>query len=173
VGWNETEYRAFGFPFDRVARFEGFTIIRRPCGGRRLQRVLPGSRTASSPGRHERRPAASSAPNGNGSTRSPCRGPTRGGGRQQPGLAPPAASTAAAAAGIPLVDGCGSSRLAAGGREGDYSEGVPPVEVRRRSAETTQPSPRGRPPASDDHSPAGPRPPIGRMASEWSSHSAC
>src|SRR5207302_485870 len=30
AGWNETEYRAFGFPFDRrVARFaEAFTIIR-------------------------------------------------------------------------------------------------------------------------------------------------
>jgi alkanesulfonate monooxygenase SsuD/methylene tetrahydromethanopterin reductase-like flavin-dependent oxidoreductase (luciferase family) len=35
AGWNETEYRAFGFPFDkRVARFEeAFTIIRRLLAG--------------------------------------------------------------------------------------------------------------------------------------------
>lgn len=35
AGWNETEYRAFGFPFDRrVARFaEAFTIVRRLLDG--------------------------------------------------------------------------------------------------------------------------------------------
>ena len=37
AGWNETEYRAFGFPFDqRVARFEeAFTIIRTLVAGER------------------------------------------------------------------------------------------------------------------------------------------
>lgn len=38
AGWNETEYRAFGFPFDhRVSRFEeAFTIIRRLLQGEDL-----------------------------------------------------------------------------------------------------------------------------------------
>jgi probable F420-dependent oxidoreductase len=37
-GWNETEFRAFGLPFDhRVSRFEeAFTIIRRLLGGERV-----------------------------------------------------------------------------------------------------------------------------------------
>jgi probable F420-dependent oxidoreductase len=38
AGWNEAEFRAFGFPFDhRVARFEeAFTIVRRLLGGERV-----------------------------------------------------------------------------------------------------------------------------------------
>jgi alkanesulfonate monooxygenase SsuD/methylene tetrahydromethanopterin reductase-like flavin-dependent oxidoreductase (luciferase family) len=38
VGWNETEFRAFGIPYDnRVARFEeAFTIIRRLLAGERV-----------------------------------------------------------------------------------------------------------------------------------------
>jgi len=38
AGWNDAEFRAFGFPFDRrVARFEeAFTIIRRLLGGERV-----------------------------------------------------------------------------------------------------------------------------------------
>jgi probable F420-dependent oxidoreductase len=38
AGWNETEFRAFGFPFDRrVARFEeAFEIVRRLLGGERV-----------------------------------------------------------------------------------------------------------------------------------------
>jgi len=38
AGWNEVEYRAFGFPFDhRVSRFEeAFTVIRRLLRGERL-----------------------------------------------------------------------------------------------------------------------------------------
>src|SRR5881397_432553 len=38
AGWNETEFRAFGLPFDyRVARFEeAFTIIRRLVAGERV-----------------------------------------------------------------------------------------------------------------------------------------
>jgi alkanesulfonate monooxygenase SsuD/methylene tetrahydromethanopterin reductase-like flavin-dependent oxidoreductase (luciferase family) len=38
AGWNEREYRAFGFPFDaRVARFEeAFTIVRRLLRGERV-----------------------------------------------------------------------------------------------------------------------------------------
>ena len=44
AGWNEREYRAFGFPFDnRVARFEeAFTIIRQLVrDGRSDQRAVP------------------------------------------------------------------------------------------------------------------------------------
>jgi probable F420-dependent oxidoreductase len=38
AGWNETEFRAFGFPFDRrVSRFEeSFEIVRRLLGGERV-----------------------------------------------------------------------------------------------------------------------------------------
>jgi alkanesulfonate monooxygenase SsuD/methylene tetrahydromethanopterin reductase-like flavin-dependent oxidoreductase (luciferase family) len=38
AGWNETEFRAFGIPFDhRIARFtEAFEIIRRLLGGERV-----------------------------------------------------------------------------------------------------------------------------------------
>ena len=38
AGWNETEYRAFGFPFDhRISRFEeAFTIIRQLLAGKEL-----------------------------------------------------------------------------------------------------------------------------------------
>jgi alkanesulfonate monooxygenase SsuD/methylene tetrahydromethanopterin reductase-like flavin-dependent oxidoreductase (luciferase family) len=38
AGWNETEFRAFGFPFDRtVSRFEeAFTIVRRLLAGERV-----------------------------------------------------------------------------------------------------------------------------------------
>ena len=38
AGWNETEYRAFGFPFEhRVSRFEeAFTIIRRLLAGEKV-----------------------------------------------------------------------------------------------------------------------------------------
>jgi alkanesulfonate monooxygenase SsuD/methylene tetrahydromethanopterin reductase-like flavin-dependent oxidoreductase (luciferase family) len=39
AGWNETEYRAFGLPYDhRVSRFEeSFSIIRRMLAGERIQ----------------------------------------------------------------------------------------------------------------------------------------
>jgi len=39
AGWNETEYRAFGLPYDhRVSRFEeSFSIIRRTLAGERVQ----------------------------------------------------------------------------------------------------------------------------------------
>jgi alkanesulfonate monooxygenase SsuD/methylene tetrahydromethanopterin reductase-like flavin-dependent oxidoreductase (luciferase family) len=38
AGWNETEYRAFGFPYDhRVSRFEeSFEIVRRTLAGERV-----------------------------------------------------------------------------------------------------------------------------------------
>src|SRR5215471_6875438 len=41
AGWNEREYRAFGFPYDhRVSRFEeAFTIIRRLLRGERVSLV--------------------------------------------------------------------------------------------------------------------------------------
>ncbi|HST24857.1 MAG TPA: LLM class flavin-dependent oxidoreductase [Gaiellaceae bacterium] len=41
AGWNETEYRAFGLPYDhRVSRFEeSFSIIRRMLAGERVQTV--------------------------------------------------------------------------------------------------------------------------------------
>ena len=64
AGWNETEYRAFGLPFDRrVARFEeAFTIIRTLLGEGRIDfdgRVLRGSRLrAASPPGTGGRPAA-------------------------------------------------------------------------------------------------------------------
>ena len=59
AGWNETEFRAFGIPFDnRVARFEeAFEIVRRLLAGERVsvRRALP-------PGRGRRAPAAAGAP---------------------------------------------------------------------------------------------------------------
>ena len=56
AGWNETEYRAFGFPFDRrVSRFEeAFTIIRtllRDRGDRLRRRLLHDPRLRHSPSR--------------------------------------------------------------------------------------------------------------------------
>ena len=59
TGWNETEFRAFGIPFDdKVSRFEeAFTIIRRLLAGERV--TFEGRYP---PRRGRRAPAASAAP---------------------------------------------------------------------------------------------------------------
>ena len=63
AGWNETEFRAFGFPYDhRIDRFEeAFTIIRTlaPRRGHRLRwAVLPGPRLRAPAARAARRRSA-------------------------------------------------------------------------------------------------------------------